>query len=238
MLCRTACLKTGVSGMMGEHHDAMSEPPVPGTLMSDDCCSDHCTPGVPPTDRYRRVLIIALVLNALMFGAELAASWWSGSVSLLADSIDFFGDAVNYGISLVVLSMGLVWRAGAAMAKGIVMFSFGVFVLARAGWGFVDGAAPEPFTMGATAILAFAVNMGVAWMLYAWREGDANMRSVWLCSRNDAISNIAVFVAAFAVMATGMPWPDLVVALVMGLLALTAGTSVVRQARAELREGR
>lgn len=216
----------------------MHSPRIPENPMSDDCCSDHCTPRVPPTDRYRRVLVIALVLNALMFGVELAASWWSGSVSLLADSIDFFGDAVNYGISLVVLSMGLVWRAGAAMAKGIVMFSFGVFVLARAGWGLVEGATPEPVTMGATAVLAFAVNVGVAWLLYAWREGDANMRSVWLCSRNDAISNIAVFVAALAVMATGTRWPDLVVALVMGLLALTAGASVMQQARVELREGR
>lgn len=204
--------------------------------MTDDCCPDACTPGVPPTDRYRRILVIALVLNVLMFGVELVASWWSGSVSLLADSIDFFGDAVNYGVSLAVLSMAVVWRSKAAMAKGIAMFSFGVFVLARAGWGIVAGDTPEPLTMGVTAVMAFAVNMGVAWMLYAFREGDANMRSVWLCSRNDAISNIAVMVAALAVLLSGTRWPDLIVALVMGGLALTSGTSVMRQAGGELRE--
>lgn len=203
--------------------------------MTDDCCPDACTPGVPPTDRYRRILVIALVLNVLMFGVELVASWWSGSVSLLADSIDFFGDAVNYGVSLAVLSMAVVWRSKAAMAKGIAMFSFGVFVLARAGWGIVAGDTPEPLTMGVTAVMAFAVNMGVAWMLYAFREGDANMRSVWLCSRNDAISNIAVMVAALAVLLSGTRWPDLIVALVMGGLALTSGTSVMRQAGAELK---
>lgn len=203
--------------------------------MTDDCCPDACTPGVPPTDRYRRILVIALVLNVLMFGVELVASWWSGSVSLLADSIDFFGDAVNYGVSLAVLSMAVVWRSKAAMAKGIAMFSFGVFVLARAGWGIVAGDTPEPLTMGVTAVMAFAVNMGVAWMLYAFREGDANMRSVWLCSRNDAISNIAVMVAALAVLASGTRWPDLIVALVMGGLALTSGTSVMRQAGGELK---
>lgn len=203
--------------------------------MTDDCCPDACTPGVPPTDRYRRILVIALVLNVLMFGVELVASWWSGSVSLLADSIDFFGDAVNYGVSLAVLSMAVVWRSKAAMAKGIAMFSFGVFVLARAGWGIVAGDTPEPLTMGVTAVMAFAVNMGVAWMLYAFREGDANMRSVWLCSRNDAISNIAVMVAALAVLLSGTRWPDLIVALVMGGLALTSGTSVMRQAGGELK---
>lgn len=206
--------------------------------MADSCCNDNCTPSLPPTDRYRRILTTALVLNALMFGVELAASWWSGSVALMADAIDFFGDAVNYGVSLAVLSMALVWRARTALLKGLTMAGFGLFVLVRAGWSVFTGETPEPFSMGGTALLAFAVNMGVAWMLYAYREGDANMRSVWLCSRNDAISNIAVFVAALAVLATGTRWPDLVVALVMGGLGLSAGASVVRQARQELREGR
>lgn len=206
--------------------------------MADSCCNDSCTPSPPPTDQYRRILTIALVLNALMFGVELAASWWSGSVALMADAIDFFGDAVNYGVSLAVLSMALVWRARTALLKGLTMACFGLFVLVRAGWSVVTGETPEPFSMGGTALLALAVNMGVAWMLYAYREGDANMRSVWLCSRNDAISNIAVFVAALAVLATGTRWPDLVVALVMGGLGLSAGASVVEQARQELREGR
>lgn len=206
--------------------------------MADSCCNDNGTPSRPPADRYRRILAAALILNALMFGVELAASWWSGSVALMADAIDFFGDAVNYGVSLAVLSMALVWRARTALLKGLTMACFGLFVLVRAGWSVVTGETPEPFSMGGTALLALAVNMGVAWMLYAYREGDANMRSVWLCSRNDAISNIAVFVAALAVLATGTRWPDLVVALVMGGLGLSAGASVVEQARQELREGR
>lgn len=204
--------------------------------MSDSCASDTCRPGPPPNDRYRRVLIVALVLNAAMFGIELVAGWFSGSVSLMADAIDFFGDAVNYGVSLVVLSMALVWRARSAMLKGVVMMSFGVFVLVRAGWNAVAGVTPEAFTMGGTAVLAFAVNVGVAWMLYAFREGDANMRSVWLCSRNDAIGNIAVFVAALAVLLTGTRWPDVAVAMVMAALALTSGASVVQQAWREQEE--
>lgn len=226
--CLTGCLIRGFSGFN-------ERIPMKNNAKPDNCCPDTCIPGTLPTDRYRHILIIALVLNALMFGVELVASWWSGSVSLLADSIDFFGDAVNYGISLAVLAMALAWRSKAAMAKGIAMFSFGVFVLARTGWGIVAGSTPEPFIMGVTAVLAFAVNIGVAWMLYAYREGDANMRSVWLCSRNDAISNIAVFVAALAVQGSGTRWPDLVVALVMGGLALTSGASVMRLAGGELK---
>lgn len=206
--------------------------------MADSCCNDNGTPSRPPADRYRRILAAALILNALMFGVELAVSWWSGSVALMADAIDFFGDAVNYGVSLAVLSMALVWRARTALLKGLTMACFGLFVLVRAGWGAFAGETPEPFAMGGAAVLALSVNLGVAWMLYAYREGDANMRSVWLCSRNDAISNIAVFVAALAVLVTGTRWPDLVVALVMGGLGLSAGASVVKQARKELREGR
>lgn len=202
-------------------------------------CHDHgCAsePSAANSPRYRRVLWAALLINALMFAIELGAGLHAGSVALLADAVDFFGDAVNYGISLAVLGMALRWRARAALLKGLSMAAFGVFVLARAASLLAGDGVPEAFTMGLVGFVALLANVGVAWMLYAWREGDANMRSVWLCSRNDAISNIAVFMAALAVMVSGMPWPDLVVALVMGLLALTAGASVVRQARAELRE--
>ena len=133
--------------------------------------------------------------------------------------------------------MALTWRARAAFIKGQTMGAFGVFVLGRAAWSAAAGTVPEPMTMGAIGALALLANVSVAVMLYAWREGDANMRSVWLCSRNDAIGNLAVMVAALSVFGTGSGWPDLVVAAVMGVLALTAARSVIQQARAELQPG-
>jgi Co/Zn/Cd efflux system component len=184
--------------------------------------------------RYRRALWVALILNAVMFFVEIVGGLQSGSVSLLADAVDFAGDAANYGLSLAVLSMGLVWRARAAWVKGVTMGAYGVLVLAKTAWVAAQGIPPEPMTMGLVALLALAVNVGVAIMLYAWRNGDANMRSVWLCSRNDAIGNVAVAIAALGVFGTGSAWPDLLVAGVMATLALTASVTVVRHARAEL----
>lgn len=203
--------------------------------MSAHCCSAPSTPAVDP--RYRRVLWIALALNAAMFVVELGASWASGSVSLLADSIDFFGDAANYGLSLAVLGMSLATRARAALFKAACMAGFGVFVLGKAAWSFSTGVPPEPATMGAVGFAALAVNGGVAWMLYRYRTGDANMRSVWICSRNDALGNLAVMLAALGVFGTGHAWPDLLVASVMGVLALSGAATVVRQALREVKEG-
>ncbi len=204
--------------------------------MSDSCGSHGCA--APPSSqspRYRRVLWAALIINAAMFAIELAGGLQAGSVSLLADAVDFFGDAANYGLSLLVLGMALRWRARAALVKGLSMAAFGIFVLARAAWSAAEGTVPEAVTMGAIGALALLANVSVAVMLYAWREGDANMRSVWLCSRNDAIGNVAVMAAALGVVGTGTGWPDLAVAAVMGVLALTAARSVIQQARAELR---
>ncbi len=184
--------------------------------------------------RYRRALWVALILNAVMFVVEIAGGLKSGSVSLLADAVDFAGDAANYGISLAVLSMGLAWRARAALIKGVTMGAYGVLVLAKTAWAAALGVPPEPTIMGLVALLALAVNVGVAILLYTFRNGDANMRSVWLCSRNDAIGNVAVAIAALGVFGTGTAWPDLFVAGVMATLALTASVVVVRQARAEL----
>ena len=199
--------------------------------MSASCCSVP-PPSVDP--RYRRVLWIALVVNAAMFLIEMLAGWTSGSVSLLADAIDFFGDAANYGLSLAVLAMSLRIRARAAMVKAACMGLFGVFVLGRAAWAFGFGAQPEATTMGVVAVLALVANVGVALMLYRYRRGDANMRSVWICSRNDAIGNVAIGVAALGVFGTGSAWPDLAVAAAMAALALTGAVAVLRQARREL----
>lgn len=202
--------------------------------MSAECCSSGCTAQAGISPRYRKVLWTALVVNAAMFAIEIVGGLKSGSVSLLADAVDFAGDAANYGLSLAVLTMGALWRARAAWVKGLSMSAFGVLVVGKTAWAALSSAAPEPVTMGAVALIALFANVGVALMLYAYREGDANMRSVWLCSRNDALGNIAVMLAAGGVSGTESGWPDLLVAAVMAGLALSAGTSVVRLARQEI----
>lgn len=204
-------------------------------LMSGPCCS-HDAPRpqtITNIGRYRKILWIALIVNAAMFGIELAAGVQAGSLSLLADAIDFAGDALNYAVSLAVLASALAWRVRAARLKALSMMGFGLYVLGAALWSVWHGEAPQPLTMGVVALMALAANVGVAWMLYAFREGDANMRSVWLCSRNDAIGNLAVLVAALGVLGTGSAWPDLAVAGLMAALALQGGWSVLRQARQE-----
>jgi Co/Zn/Cd efflux system component len=187
--------------------------------------------------RYRQILWFALVVNAAMFALELGAGFKSGSVSLLADAIDFFSDAINYALTLAVLGSGLMMRSRAALFKGWCMLVFGVFVIARAAWVFNQGGTPEALTMGTVGLLALIANVSVAALLYAWREGDANMRSVWLCSRNDAIGNVAVMLAALGVLGTASAWPDLVVAVIMALLAIVGGWSVLGQARREMAAG-
>ncbi len=201
--------------------------------------SPHCHDCAPPppahaSPGYRRALWAALVINAAMFIVEVAGGLQAGSVSLLADAVDFFGDAANYGLSLAVLGLALAWRARVALLKGVAMGAFGVAVLAKAAWSLAAGVVPEPVTMGLIAALALLANVSVAAMLYRWREGDANMRSVWLCSRNDAIGNAAVMAAALGVMGSHSAWPDLLVATGMAVLALSAARSVITQARAEL----
>ena len=203
--------------------------------MSAHCHHHHAdAPASAASPRYRRILWGALIVNAAMFAIEIAAGVQSGSVSLLADAIDFLGDAANYAVSLLVLGMALAWRARAALLKGASMLLFGLFVAGRAAWAFVYGAPPEAVTMGVVGLLALAANVGVAVALYAYREGDANMRSVWLCTRNDALGNLAVMAAALGVFGTGSAWPDLAVAAVMAGLAITAGVTVLREARREL----
>lgn len=200
--------------------------------MSASCCSalQHT---VDP--KYRRALWIALVVNLSMFGAEIVASQVSGSVSLMADAIDFFGDAGNYGISLAVVGLSLATRAKAALYKAACMGAFGVFVLGKAAWSLKTGVAPEAATMGIIGVLALSANLSVAFMLYRFREGDANMRSVWICTRNDAIGNVAVLLAAAGVFGSGSAWPDLLVAAAMAGLALIGAVTVLKHARRELR---
>jgi cation diffusion facilitator family transporter len=204
--------------------------------MGAHCC-EHDTPAAHTLQypaRYRRILWIALVINAAMFVVEIIAGVRSGSLSLLADAIDFAGDALNYGVSIAVLSAALAWRARAAMVKAVSMGGFGLVVLGQAVWHMWAGDVPDGTTMGVVGTVALVANVAVAWMLYAYREGDANMRSVWLCSRNDAIGNIAVMLAGVGVLGTGSRWPDLLVATGMASLALHSAWLVWRQARNEL----
>lgn len=203
--------------------------------MSAHCCAHLPAPSPARDPRYRRALWIALLVNAAMFGVELVGGMHSGSTSLLADALDFFGDAANYGVSLLVLSMAAAWRSRAALLKGLSMGAFGCFVLAQTAWSIAQGIPPEPATMGIVGLLALLANLGVAALLYAYRSGDANMRSVWLCTRNDAIGNAAVMLAAAGVFGTGSGWPDWSVAALMSALALSASYTVVRGALAELR---
>jgi Co/Zn/Cd efflux system component len=201
--------------------------------MSQNCCAP--TPAASRDLRYRRILWIALVLNASMFLVELAASAASGSASLAADAIDFAGDASNYSLSLAAIAAGGLWASRAALAKGVAMASYGAGILGYATWRIFIGEAPEPVTMGVVGALALAVNLGVAALLYAHRDGDANMRSVWLCSRNDAIGNVAVMLAALGVFSTGTLWPDVAVGVLMACLGLWSAREVVFRALAELR---
>jgi Co/Zn/Cd efflux system component len=180
------------------------------------------------------VLWIALVLNALMFLVEVVAGFLSGSVSLQADAVDFFSDSANYGISLFVLGMGIQARARAALFKGATMAVFGVGVLFLASYRFVTQAVPDAEMMGLTGLLALAANVFVAALLYRYRSGDSNMRSIWLCSRNDALANLAVIAAASGVLVTSHGWPDVIVAAGIAALNLTAARQVIAQARAEL----
>lgn len=183
---------------------------------------------------YKKVLWAAFLINFAMFFVEVASGVKAGSVSLMADSLDFLGDSANYAVSLFVLGMALSVRAKAALVKGLTLAVFGVLVLGAIAYNLSIGKMPEPITMGVVAVLALVSNVAVALMLYKWREGDANMRSVWLCSRNDAIGNVAVVLAAALVAWTGTAWPDLVVAVMMAVLGLSAARSIIIQALQEL----
>jgi Co/Zn/Cd efflux system component len=203
------------------------------------CChNDHCSSRAPQalnSPAWRRALWVALAVNAGFFLAEVAAGAAAGSASLMADALDFFGDAANYAISLGVAGMALAWRARAALVKGWTLVAFAVWVLGSTAWHALAGTLPRAEVMGVVGVAALVANGGVALMLYRFRAGDANMRSVWICSRNDAIGNLAVMLAAAGVFGTGTGWPDVVVAAIMGGLGLQGGCQIVQQARAELR---
>jgi Co/Zn/Cd efflux system component len=205
--------------------------------MSAHCCGhDHGHGQASPV--YRRILWIALAVNLAMFAVEIGAGLAAQSASLLADSLDFLGDAANYGLALFVLGMALQWRARAALVKAASMGLFGLWVAGTTIQHALAGTVPEAPVMGAVGALALAANLGVAVLLYRWRDGDSNMRSVWICTRNDAIGNLAVLAAAAGVFGSGTGWPDYLVAAIMSGLALVGAFQVTRQAITELRQSR
>jgi Co/Zn/Cd efflux system component len=205
--------------------------------MADACC----TPPSLNLDRnrgnagYRRVLWAVLGINAAMFLVEIGAGVAAGSASLQADALDFLGDAANYAISLFVVGMALRYRASAALAKGITMAAFGLWVIGAAIWHAAHGTLPSAFTMGTVGVAALVANFASFGLLWAYRKGDANMRSAWICTRNDVLGNIAVLLAALGVLGTGTGWPDVIVAACMAGLSLQGAFVVVRQSSAELR---
>ena len=200
--------------------------------MSANCCASESKPFVDPL--WRRALWIALLVNSAMFLVELGAGELADSRSLQADALDFFGDAANYAISLGVAGLALAWRARAALLKGATLALLGAYVMVGALLAAIGGASPKAEIMGGIGLLALAANIGVAVMLFRFRGGDANRRSVWICSRNDAIANVAVIAAAVGVFGTGTAWPDLIVAAIMATLGISGGLQIIRLAWGEL----
>lgn len=205
-------------------------------MSADHCCGAETSAELSQEPLYRRILWTALLVNAAMFAVEIFASRVSQSMSLQADALDFFADAANYAITLFVLPLATVWRSRAGLFKGLSMLVFGIFVLASALIRVLAGEVPEATTMGAVAVLALIANVGVAILLYRYRGGDSNMQSIWLCSRNDAIGNLAVMLAAIGVYGTASRWPDLVVAVLIASLSISAAYRVILMAREEMRE--
>ena len=212
----------------------------------DDCCAPPPLNLSPKRtdaekrqdDAYRRVLWAVLAINGTMFAVEVVAGLAAGSASLQADALDFLGDAANYAISLLVVGMALRYRASAALAKGLTMASFGLWVVVMVVWHVSQGTLPSAFTMGTVGIAALVANAVSFGFLWVHRHGNSNMRSAWICTRNDVLGNLAVLVAAAGVFGTGSGWPDIIVAVIMVGLALQGASLVIRQALGELRHGK
>ena len=201
--------------------------------MSESCCGQ--TAETHSRDGFRRVLWAVLAINAGMFGVEVVAGLAAGSASLQADALDFLGDAGNYVISLLVVGMALRYRAMAAFAKGATMGLFGLWVIGVTAWHAWHGTVPQAFTMGAVGTAALLANAVSFALLWAFRQGDSNMRSAWICTRNDVLGNLAVLLAALGVFGTGTGWPDIAVAVIMASLALHGAWVVLSQSWTEMR---
>lgn len=204
--------------------------PVAGCGCGDDIKFDGLSVA------YKRALWAVIAINGVMFLVEMSAGMFAGSQALQADALDFLGDTATYSLTFMVIGMPLVWRARAALIKGISLALMGFWVLGSTAWHVLVLGVPQAELMGAIGILALAANLTSVLLLFKFRDGDANIRSVWLCSRNDAIGNVAVIIAASGVWATSTAWPDLIVAGIMASLFLWSSVLISRQALAELYE--
>ena len=188
------------------------------------------------SNEYKRRLWIVIALNATMFVVEMTAGHYAKSQALQADALDFLGDALTYGISLAVIGASIRARTNAALAKGISLFLMGAWVFGSTVYRVFYVGVPEAEIMGIIGALALATNLASVLLLVSYKDGDANVRSVWLCSRNDAIGNVAVMIAALGVWGTATGWPDLIVAAIMASLFLSSSYQIIRQALEERRE--
>ena len=200
------------------------------------CCEEKVFDGLSPA--YKRALIIVIAINATMFVIEMWAGMASGSQALKADALDFAGDAATYGLSLAVIGASIRTRAMASLIKSGSLALIAITVLGMTALRFAEGVPPEAQTMSLVALLALGANVASVIILLKWRDGDSNVRSVWLCSRNDAIGNVAVIVAGLLVAATASALPDLLVAFMLAGLFLRSSIAIAQQAISELRSER
>lgn len=202
--------------------------------MTHDHEHDHINPSQLASKPYRRALWAVIILNFTMFLVEIFSGIASGSTSLLSDSLDFAGDAVTAFISIIVLNHHIHTRAKASLGKAFLMLCFATFIAATAIYRFFHGSVPQSNIMGIIGVAALCCNLSCAVILFKYREGDSNMLSVWLCTRNDAIGNVAVMLAALGVYLTNTNLPDLIVALIMSTLAINSSCRIIAKARHEL----
>ena len=204
--------------------------------MSAGCCGHNATFEGLSAD-YKRRLWLVIAINAAMFFVEMGAGALAGSQALQADALDFLADSATYGISLAVIGASVPVRAWAAFAKGISLTLMGLWVFGSTAYHVLVLGLPRAEIMGVVGILALAANVASVLLLMRYKDGDANVRSVWLCSRNDAIGNVAVMIAALGVWGTMTKWPDLIVAAIMASLFLWSSAQILRQSWREIASG-
>jgi Co/Zn/Cd efflux system component len=216
-----------------------AELPVPDHSAHTPAAS-CCSGGVPVFDgmnpRYKRILWTVIGINGAMFLTEMIAGQLAGSQALKADALDFLADTVTYGLSLAVIGASLRRRASAALLKGASLSAMAVWVFGSTIYQTLVLGLPKAEVMGLIGVMALVANLSSVLLLLPYKDGDANVRSVWLCSRNDAIGNIIVMIAALGVWSTATAWPDLAVAAVMAGIFLTSSVQILRQAWAEYRD--
>lgn len=199
------------------------------------CCEHHIHEEELKVNSFKRVLWIVFIINLIMFLVEFGTAFYANSVSLQADALDFLADSMTYGVTLLVLGSSLKVRASVALLKGISMGILGLWIFMRTFTNAAEAIVPLASVMGTIGVIALIANIISAILLFKFRSGDSNMRSIWLCSRNDAIGNCAIIIAASGVFATNTGWPDYIVAVLMAILSIVASIQIIKQASSELK---